>query len=93
VYLLVGTLATGAYFLIPSPLVQDSLRPLFNLAALAAFVSGILLHRPKKPMPWYLFTLGTLFFVLGIVSYVYAEITLGRAPFPSLADAFFIAGP
>ncbi len=91
-YLLVGILATGAYFLVPSPVVQDSLRPLFNLAALGAFVAGILLHRPKRPLPWYLFTVGMLLFVFGIVTYVYYEITLGKTPFPSLADAFFIAG-
>jgi signal transduction histidine kinase/DNA-binding response OmpR family regulator len=92
VFLLVGILATGAYFLIPSPVTQDSLRPLFNLAALGAFVAGILMHRPKRPLPWYLLTLGMLLFVLGIVAYVYYEITLGRTPFPSLADAFFLAG-
>ena len=92
VYLTVGVLATVAYFSIPSPVVQDSLRPLFSLAALGAFVAGILVHRPKRPLPWYLFTLGSLFSVLGIVTYVYYEITLGRTPFPSLADVFFLAG-
>jgi hypothetical protein len=92
VYLAVGALATGAYYFIPSPVVQDSLRPLFSLAALGAFVAGILVHRPRRPLPWYLFTLGSLFSVLGIVTYVYYEITLGRTPFPSLADVFFLAG-
>ena len=91
VFLVVGLLATGAYFLLPSPATQDTVRPLFNLAALGAFVAGILMHRPKRPLPWYLFTLGMLLFVLGIVSYVYYEITLERVPFPSLADAFLIA--
>ncbi|QIN81445.1 response regulator [Rubrobacter tropicus] len=91
VYLIVGALATVAYFFLPSPAAQDTLRPLFNLAALGAFVAGILMHRPKRPLPWYLFTLGTLFFVLGIVTFVYYEVTLGRTPFPSLADALLIA--
>jgi diguanylate cyclase (GGDEF)-like protein/PAS domain S-box-containing protein len=92
VYLLLGLLATGAYFLVPSPVAQDTLRPLFNLAALAAFVAGIRMHRPKRPLPWYLFTVGMLLFVLGIVVYVYYEITQGHdPPTPSLADAFFIA--
>jgi signal transduction histidine kinase/DNA-binding response OmpR family regulator/HPt (histidine-containing phosphotransfer) domain-containing protein len=91
VYLIVGALATVAYFFLPSPATQDTLRPLFNLAALGAFVAGILIHRPKRPLPWYLFTLGTLLFVLGIVAFVYYEVTQGRTPFPSLADAFLIA--
>lgn len=71
-------LATGAYFFLPSQSAQDTLRPLFNVAALAAFVAGIRLHRPKRPLPWYLFTLGMLLFILGIVTYVYYEATLGR---------------
>jgi diguanylate cyclase (GGDEF)-like protein/PAS domain S-box-containing protein len=92
VYLLGGVLATGVYFFLPSQSMQETLRPLFNLAALAAFVAGLLMHRPKRPLPWYLFTLGMLLFVLGIVVYVYYEITQGQeAPSPSLADAFFIA--
>src|SRR5919206_1423068 len=87
VYLLLGLLAAGAYFLLPSHTAQENLRPLFNVAALAAFVTGILIHRPKRPLPWYLFTLGMLTFVLGIIAYVYYEATLGRTPFPSVADA------
>ena len=77
--------------MLPSPEVQDTLRPLFNLVALGAFVAGILIHRPKRPLPWYLFTAGMLLFVLGIVVYVYYGITEGQdPPTPSLADAFFI---
>ncbi len=91
VYLLLGVLATGAYFLLPPQNAQEILRPLFNMSALAAIVTGILINRPKRPLPWYLFTSGMLVFVLGVVTYVYYEVTLGTAPSPSLADAFFIA--
>ena len=92
VYLLVGVLATGVYFFLPSQSMQETVRPLFNLTALAAFVVGLLMHRPKRPLPWYLFTTGMLLFVLGIVVFVYYEITQGQeAPSPSLADVFFIA--
>ena len=91
VFLVAGVLATGAYFLLPSPTVQDTLRPLFTLAALGAVVAGILLHRPRRPLPWYLLTLGMLLFVLGIVAYVYYEVTMGEAPDVSVADAFLIA--
>jgi diguanylate cyclase (GGDEF)-like protein/PAS domain S-box-containing protein len=91
VFLVVGIVGTGAYFLIPSSSVQDTLRPLFTIAALGAAVAGILMHRPKRPLPWYLFASAILLFVLGIVVYVYYEVTLGGAPFPSLADAFLIA--
>jgi diguanylate cyclase (GGDEF)-like protein/PAS domain S-box-containing protein len=90
VYLLVGVLAAGAYFFLPSQSAQETLRPLFNLAALGACVAGILMHRPKRPLPWYLFTLGMLLFLFGLVTYVYLETTLGRTPGPSLADVFFL---
>ena len=60
VYLVSGVFATVAYFFLPSSAAQDTLRPLFNLAALGAFVAGILVHRPKRPLPWYLFTFGML---------------------------------
>ena len=92
VFLVVAILGIGAYFLIPSPAIQDTVRPLFNLAALGAFVAGIFMHRPRRPLPWYLFTLGMLLFVLGIAAYVYYEVTPPDGiPFPSLADAFLIA--
>ena len=91
VYLLLGVLAAGAYFLLPSQNAQETLRPLFNVAALAAVVTGILIHRPKRPLPWYLFASSMLLFVLGIVGYVYYEATPGPTPFPSMADAFLIA--
>ncbi len=91
VFLVVGVLATGAYFLIPSTGTQDTLRPLFTLAALGATVAGILLHRPRRPLPWYLISSATLLFVFGIVTYAYYEVTTGEAPFVSVADAFLIA--
>jgi diguanylate cyclase (GGDEF)-like protein/PAS domain S-box-containing protein len=90
VYLLLGVLATGTYLLLPSQAAQETLRPLFNVAALAAFATGILMHRPERPLPWYLFASGMLLFVLGIVAYVYYEATPGPTPFPSVADVFFI---
>src|SRR5918998_1267312 len=91
VYLLLGLLATGAYFLLPSQSAQESIRPVFNVAALTAVVTGILIHRPKRPLPWYLFVSSMLLFVLGIVAYVYYEATPGPTPFPSIADVFLIA--
>jgi len=90
VYLPLGVLATGAYFLIPSASTQVALRPLFTLAALGAAVAGILMHRPKRPLAWYLIASAIMMFVLGIVVYVYYEITTGEAPNVSVGDAFLI---
>jgi diguanylate cyclase (GGDEF)-like protein/PAS domain S-box-containing protein len=92
VYLLLGVLAIGAYFLLPSQAAQHALRLLFVISALVATVTGILMHRPNRPLPWYLFASAMLMGVLGIVTYGYYEAVLGiESPSASVADAFFIA--
>jgi diguanylate cyclase (GGDEF)-like protein/PAS domain S-box-containing protein len=91
VFLVVGILTTGAYFLIPFQSTQDALRPLFTLAALGAVVAGILLHRPRRPLPWYLIASAMLLFVFGIAAYVYYEVTTEVDPVVSMADVFFLA--
>ena len=92
VYLLLGVFVTGAYFLLPSETAQQVLHLLVVVSTPAAFVAGILMHRPKWPMPWYLFAFGMLMPVLGTLTYVYYVAILGIGPPPvSVADAFFIA--
>lgn len=92
VYLLGGLLVTSAFSLTPSADVQFVLRFLLVVSALAAFVTGILLHRPGRPLPWYLFAFGLLMPILGTLTLAYCEVALRTAPpFPSVADAFFIA--
>jgi diguanylate cyclase (GGDEF)-like protein/PAS domain S-box-containing protein len=92
VYLLLGVLVTGGFYLIPSQDARGILRILLVMAALVAFVVGIRMHRPKRPLPWYLLACGLLMPILGYVIYVYDEFVLGLSiPFPSWADALFIA--
>ena len=92
VYLLLGILATGAYFLLPSQTAQHVLRLMFIMAALAATVTGVLMHRPSRPLPWYLFAFSLLMSILGTVTYGYYEAVLGvESPSTTVADAFFIA--
>jgi len=87
---MVGFLATGAYFLIPSQSTQEALRPLFTVAALGAVVAGILLHRPRRPLPWYLIASAILLFVVGIVVYVCYAFATGEEPGVSMADVFLL---
>ena len=92
VYLLLGVLATGVYFLLPSQAAQHTLHFLFVLSALAAIVTGVRMHRPSQPLPWYLFAAAMLMSILGFVTYGYYETVLGiEAPLTTWADAFFIA--
>jgi diguanylate cyclase (GGDEF)-like protein/PAS domain S-box-containing protein len=91
-YLLLGVFATGAYFLLPSETAQQVLRLLVVASTPVAFAVGILVHRPKRPLPWYVFAFAMLMPVLGSLTYVYYIAVLGVGPPPaSVADAFFIA--
>ena len=91
VYLLLGLLATGVYFLLPQT-GQYVLKFLVVVSALAATVTGIIMHRPSRLLPWYLFVMALLMAVLAGVTLIYYEVMLGtEPPFPSVVDAFFIA--
>src|SRR3712207_411501 len=90
-YLLLGAVAMGAYFLLPSETAQQVLHLLVVVSTPVAFVAGILMHRPKWSLPWYLFAFGMLMPVLGTLTYVYYVAVVGVGPPPvSVADAFFI---
>ena len=69
--------------------------PVFNgigLSAVLAIVTGVGMHRPRKSLPWLLFALGQLLFVGGdVLAYNYPPLFGHALPFPSLADAFYIA--
>ena len=92
VYLLLGVLATGTYFLFLSQDAQNILRFLFALSTLAATLSGIAINRPNRPLPWYLFVVGMLMPIFGTTVLSYYELILNvEAPFPTVADVFFLA--
>jgi len=91
-YLAVGVLATGAYFLLPTQTAQYVLRLLVVGSTSAAFVAGIVMHRPKRPLPWYVLGFAMLMPVLSSLTYVYYVAVLDiEPPRASVADAFFIA--
>jgi diguanylate cyclase (GGDEF)-like protein len=54
IYLLVGSLATVGYFLLPSATTQDVFIVLVDLSSVAAIAAGVRIHKPKYPLPWYL---------------------------------------
>jgi diguanylate cyclase (GGDEF)-like protein/PAS domain S-box-containing protein len=91
VYLLVGILATGVYFLLPSASAQNIFYDLIGFSAVAAIVVGVRIHRPVRPLHWYVLGLGLLILVFGEVIWTYYENVLGlETPFPSVGDAFYL---
>ena len=90
-YLLVGILATGVYFLLPSASVQNVFYDLVGFSSVAAILIGVHIHRPTHPLQWYVLAFGLSILVFGEVIFTYYENVLGiEAPFPSIADAFYL---
>jgi PAS domain S-box-containing protein len=92
-YLSVGIAATGVYFLLPSAGAQNIFSDFVGFSAVAAVVVGMRLHRPPRPLHWYMFAIGLLMLVVGDTIWTYYEnVLLIEAPLPSVADAFYLAG-
>ncbi|MET0419951.1 MAG: bifunctional diguanylate cyclase/phosphodiesterase [Actinoplanes sp.] len=85
-------LATTGYFLLPAS--SLAARICFNVIGLASAVAvlvGVRLHRPQRPGMWYWFAAGQVLAVLGDITYDYHLYGLGHVPYPSIADAFYLA--
>ena len=90
-YLLAGIFAVGGYFLLPSVRVQSIFYNLVGLSSVAAIVVGIRMHRPVRPLHWHVLALGMVVVNIGEAIFTFYESDLGiEAPFPSVADAFYL---
>ena len=72
--------------------------PVYNIiggSAVVALVVGARKNSRDRRLPWYLFALAQAFFVTGdVLAYNYQRFFGGALPFPSIADAFYLAvGP
>jgi diguanylate cyclase (GGDEF)-like protein/PAS domain S-box-containing protein len=70
--------------------------PVFNgigFSGVIAIVIGVRTHKPAARLAWYLIAAGQAFFVAGdVLSYNYSAFFGGTLPFPSIADAVYLAG-
>ena len=92
---LVGSLAVlGAYAVAPGGgLGRAWLFVGLNAAALAAIVLGLWVNRPERPLAWVALATGEGLLVWGdVLWYLHPALTGSAVPFPSLADAVFLAG-
>jgi diguanylate cyclase (GGDEF)-like protein len=93
IWLAVGTAAVAGYFLVPDNWWQTGLNVGIGLAGAAGLLVGVRLHRPRRAAPWLLLAGGLLCIAAGDVAYaLYERVGHGEAPFPSLADALYLAG-
>jgi hypothetical protein len=92
VYLGIGALATGAYYLLPYNPAGAVLNVVVGASAVAAIAAGLRWHRPVRRLPWGLIAAAQGLFVAGDALFSINDLVLGIEPFPSLADALYLPG-
>jgi diguanylate cyclase (GGDEF)-like protein len=93
IYLVVGTAAVVGYFLLPDDWWQTGANAAIGLAGVAGLLVGVRLHRPRRAGLWWMLAGGLACIAVGDLVYaLYERVLHGPAPFPSLADALYLAG-
>jgi diguanylate cyclase (GGDEF)-like protein/PAS domain S-box-containing protein len=91
-FLCFGGLLGTAYYVVPNPVLKVVAFGLLGLAPVIAVVAGVRRYRPSCATAWYLFAAGQLTFTVGdMIFYVHEYLLLQEPPFPSVADAFYLA--
>jgi signal transduction histidine kinase len=82
---------TLGYFVLPPSAAKAACYTALGLVAVSAIVAGVRLHRPSRPLAWYLLATGQLMFSAGdSINNTYGWILHVEAPFPSIADPFYL---
>ncbi len=88
-----GTAAVAGYFFLPDSWWQTGVNAGIGLAGVAGLLVGVKLHRPRHAGPWWLLAGGLSCIAAGDFAYsLHERLGQGSAPFPSLADALYLAG-
>ncbi|MGV8967670.1 MAG: putative bifunctional diguanylate cyclase/phosphodiesterase [Cellulomonas sp.] len=90
-YLIVGVLVTVGDLLLAPGLVRDALYCVVAASGALAIVVGVRLHRPARPIAWYLIAAGITAWVVGGGQYAWFGRMTPVVAFPSIADAFYLA--
>src|SRR6185503_1270517 len=90
--LVVGASLIALFYALPAGEVpQSAVYDALGVTMVAAALLGVRIHRPAGWLPWVILAIGQLLFVFGDVIWtMYAAI--GEDPFPSPADASYLAG-
>ena len=87
-----GLVAGVAHFTVLSATARGVVYLGLALASLAAMVVGVRRNRPDSAAAWYVLAAGVAVFFSGdSVFYFYKLVRHVERPFPSIADAFFLA--
>jgi signal transduction histidine kinase len=92
VFLAAEVLFSLGYFLFPPSGLKAASYAALGLAATGALVIGTRTYRPRQPLAWYLLAAGVLALVTGdTINNGYQWVLQTEAPFPSPADAVYLA--
>jgi two-component system cell cycle sensor histidine kinase/response regulator CckA len=92
-FLLAGALSAGAYLLLGPGAIAATIYLAMGVAASVAVVAGIWIYKPRSRFPWLCLAAALACFAAGDSYWAVHEHWLGlSAPFPSLADAFYLIG-
>ncbi|GAA3345657.1 hypothetical protein GCM10020358_53540 [Amorphoplanes nipponensis] len=84
--------AVLAYQWTPDTWVQTVCYDVIGFAGVAAMVVGLLLHRPARPLPWWLLLAGQFCYVGGDMVAAVMRRWLEMEPFPAPADYMYLVG-
>ena len=91
-YLAAGAVALVVYALLETgSLAQSLVYDGIAASAVAVALIAVHRHRPDRALPWWLMAAGQASFVAGDLAWNWFE-ALGEEPFPSIADALYLAG-
>ena len=91
VYLAVGAVVVVVNTLMPVGLPRDLLYAVVSLSGVVAVLAGIAINRPGRPLPWRLLAAGATVWLVGDILWVWYIHVAQTDPFPSAADAFYLA--
>lgn len=91
--LTIGLLAVGGYFALPGTAAKDLGYSAIGVASVVCVLMAVHIHRPHDRRCWQFIAAGNLCFVLGDAVYdIYQFVLHQPVPFPSVADALYLAG-
>jgi diguanylate cyclase len=92
-FLAVGAASIIAYFLWDNPL-RDFGYNIMGLIGAVAIVVAVVIHKPDHRAPWFMLAAGLVFYTAGdFVWTIHERILHEQPPYPSYADALYLAGP
>jgi signal transduction histidine kinase len=92
IFLAVVVVLGAGYFVLPPSLLRAAVYCAIELATVVALAAGARRWRPSRPLAWYLLAAGQLSFAVGdAINYAYEWVFHLEAPYPSVADGFYLA--